>query len=308
MIVPVVMPESLASIVNRRAPTPGSPRGSGSASLLLGLALVAIPSIVNAAPLFALQLSSSAAGRNFLIGLPSTCIDIDTANPAQSTPVSLTVLSQIICTGSPGTSVSAVGNAAGFAAGTTLHASAAASAAGTTPFVNQGLSTASGESKVSVVDEFTITGSGLFELFYSVSGTLSVQDCQVGQASITASTHFGSIALPFYSAVACGSSTGPAQPAVPLVSSQTISLVQSSVLVFGSTLGAAALTGATTDFPTTTASADASHTLSFFLTPLSAGASYSTASGLDYSAISSPALVPESSSVSLLGAGLAGLV
>ena len=146
------------------------------AHLAVGLLLIA-PSVADAEPFFLASVSTSAAGQNFLIGLPSDCIDLDSDSDQGSVPVAVSGSSSISCTGSGGTSVTSTGSGSATAAGPTLHASATATASGST-FAPATLSSANSDVSASIVDEFIITGSGLFELSLSVTGSL-VTDCFV---------------------------------------------------------------------------------------------------------------------------------
>lgn len=114
----------------------------------------------------------------------------------------------------------------------------------------------------------------------------------LGQAS------FGSIILPAYQTAACGGSSGPA------LFQQNFNLLQGEVITYGATVVAVAVAAATTPhFLSTAATADASHTLAFNLTPVTPGASYTTASGLNY-----VASVPDSSwTLTLFGFATTGI-
>lgn len=146
------------------------------------------PAVANS---FTVSVLANVAARNALLGYGGdpSCTDIRSANPSSGAPVSAGVTSSASCAASNGSSAGrALAQAAASADGSLLRAAATASASGNSVFDDgYSLATAYGESRASANDDFIITGSGLFALVYSVSGTVSAGVCGGGEATIGAS-------------------------------------------------------------------------------------------------------------------------
>ncbi len=263
---------------------------------------------VDATPLFSVSAQTDAVA-NGILGFGSCpTLVVNNASSSGSAPVTIDNVSALVDCTSDAASVLAFGDVAGVAAGSALRVNISASIVGEDYFdppcrdfafncVTYG--SASGSVTASETDNFTITGSGTFEVFYSLSATLLASYCETSLASLDATVSFGSqFSVDQFGISACPAGGGSLSyfdvRRVPL------QLSAGDTLSLSATLSGIAATGGNSFIPQTSASVLAGNSLHFFLTPITPGAAYVTSSGLDYTRREQ---VPEPGTLGLVATG-----